>query len=81
MLKLKLHFLGHLMQRTNSLEKTLILGKIKGKRIRGQQRMRWSQDPLKREMATHSRICAWEIPLTEESGGLQSMGLQRVRSD
>ena len=41
MLKLKLHFLGHLMQRTNSLEKTLILGKIKGKRIRGQQRMRW----------------------------------------
>ena len=41
MLKLKLQFLGHLMQRTNSLEKTLILGKIKGRRIRGQQRMKW----------------------------------------
>ena len=40
-----------------------------------------SQDPLKREMATHSRICAWEIPLTEDSGGLQSMGLQRIRHD
>ena len=33
-------------------------------------------DPLKKEMATHSRILAWEIPWTEEPGGLQSMGLQ-----
>ena len=41
MLKLKLHYFGHLMQRTNSLEKTLMLGKIEGKKIRGQQRMRW----------------------------------------
>ena len=41
MLKLKLQFFGHLMWRTNSLEKTLILGKIEGKRRRGQQRMRW----------------------------------------
>ena len=40
-LKLKLQYLGHLMQRTDSLEKTLMLGKIKGKRRRGQQRMRW----------------------------------------
>ena len=38
--KLKLQYLGHLMQRTNSLEKTLMLGKIEGKRRRGQQRMR-----------------------------------------
>ena len=38
---LKLQFFGHLMQRSNSLEKTLILGKIEGRRRRGQQRMRW----------------------------------------
>ena len=41
MLKLKLQYLGHLMQRANSLEKTLMLGNIEGRR-RGQQRMRWS---------------------------------------
>ena len=41
MLKLKLQYLGHLMRRTGSLEKTLILGKIEGRRRRGQQRMRW----------------------------------------
>ena len=41
MLKLKLQYLDHLMQKTESLEKTMILGKIEGKRRRGQQRMRW----------------------------------------
>ena len=41
MLKLNLHYFGHLMRRTNSLEKTLMLGKIEGKKRRGQQRMRW----------------------------------------
>ena len=41
MLKLKLQYFGHLMQRTHSLEKTLMLGKIEGKRRRGRQRMRW----------------------------------------
>ena len=41
MLKLKLEYFGHLMQRTDSLEKTLVLGKIEGRRRRGQQRMRW----------------------------------------
>ena len=41
MLMLKLQYSGHLMQRANSLEKTLILGKIEGRRRRGQQRMRW----------------------------------------
>ena len=38
-------------------------------------------DPLEKEMATHSSILAWEIPWTEEPGGLQSMGSQRVRHD
>ena len=41
MLKLRLQYFGHLMQRANSLEKTLILEKIKGKRRRGQQRIKW----------------------------------------
>ena len=41
MLKLKLQYFGHLMQRTDSLVKTLILGKVEGRRRRGQQRMRW----------------------------------------
>ena len=43
-LKLKLQYFGHLMQRTDSLEKTLMLGKIEGGRRRGQQRMRWLDD-------------------------------------
>ena len=41
MLKLKLQYFGHWMQRTDLFEKTLMLGKIEGRRIRGQQRMRW----------------------------------------
>ena len=41
MLKLKLQYLGHLMQRSDSFEKTLMLGKIKGRRRKGQQKMRW----------------------------------------
>ena len=38
-------------------------------------------DPLKKEMTTHSGILAWEVPWTEEPGGLESMGLQRVKHD
>ena len=41
------------------------------------QSMSW-EDPLEKELATHSSILAWRIPWTEEPGGLQSMGLQRV---
>ena len=44
MLKLKLQYFGHLMGRTDSLEKTLMLGKIEGRRRRGRQRMRWLDD-------------------------------------
>ena len=44
MLKLKLQYFGHLMQRTGSLEKTLMLGKIEGRRRRGRQRMKWLDD-------------------------------------
>ena len=44
------------------------------------QSLGW-EDPLKKEMAAHSSILAWEIPWTEEPGVLQSMGLQRIRHD
>ena len=46
----------------------------------GVQSLGW-EDPLKKEMATHSGILAWRIPWTEEPGGLQSLGLQRVGHD
>ena len=55
MLKLKLQYFGHLMQRADSLEKTLMLGKIEGKRRRGQQRMRWLDgiiDPMDISLST-----------------------------
>ena len=38
------------------------------------------EDPLEKEMATHSSILAWEIPWTDESGGMQSMGLQKIQT-
>ena len=44
------------------------------------QSLSW-EDHLEKEMATHSSILAWEVPWTEEPGGLQSMGLQKVRHD
>ena len=44
MLKLKLQYFGHLMRRTDSLEKTMMLGKIEGRRRRGRQKMRWLDD-------------------------------------
>ena len=150
MLKLKLQYFGHFMRRVDSLEKTLMLWGIGGRRKRGRPRMRWyhrldgpeiewtlgdgdgqgglvccdswghkesdtterlnwtelrsinglswwlrwwriclqcrwhgfdpwgREDPLEKGMVTHSSIFAWRIPWTEEPGGLQSMGLQRV---
>ena len=79
MLELKLQYFGHLMQRADSLEKTLMLGRIEGGRRRERQRMRWLEC-INNSMGwvqVNSRSWWW----TGRPGVLQSMGLQRVRHD
>ena len=76
MLKLKLQYFGHLMQRTDLLEKTLMLGKIEGRRRRGQQRMRWLDSIID---STDMSLSKFQEIVKDRETLLSSMASQGVR--
>ena len=80
-MKLKLQYLGRLMRRADSFEKTVMLGKIEGGRRRGRQRMRWLDGITYSVDMNLSKLQETVKEFTEEPGGLQSMGSRRVGHD